>query len=195
MHDPYTDLSELIEDCWRMLFRPTQDKNSTLRTPAVVTVGMNEKPQARTVVLRKVDKERRLLRFYSDFRAEKISDLQRNPELLWLFYDRKHQIQLRVRSQTEIHHQDELCRQIWDNTPVPQRKNYCTQVPPATPATEATNGLADDWQENTEAHFSNFTVIDSTAFSIDFLFLHPDLQHRARFDWQDERWSGMWIVP
>lgn len=195
MLETYTDLDEVLKDTWRMLFRPTQDKNSPLRTPSITTVSPEGLPASRTVVLRKVDKAQRLLRLYTDFRAQKVSDLQHQPELVWLFYDTRKQIQLRLRARAVIHHQNSLCREVWESIPVFARKNYCTASHPASRTLLPTNGLSEDWEEYSQTGFSHFALIDTTVYAIDWLFLHPKLQHRAQFLWHKGQWEGTWVIP
>ncbi len=194
MNPIYKELDEVIDDCWRMLFRPTKDKKDPLRYPTVISVSPEGKPQGRTVVLRKVDRKHRLLRLYTDIRAEKVTDLRTQPELLWHFYHPKKQIQIRASGKAIIRHKDALCEEVWKNTPPFARKNYCTSASPATPTDRATNGLPDDWQEKSEAAFENFSIIETTIEAVDFLYLHPEMQHRAKF-WFDKKWQGTWVTP
>ncbi len=190
-----TDLHQILDDCWRMLFRATQDKKSPLRTPAFVSVSPEGLPQARTLVLRKVERQTRLLRAYTDARAEKVSDLRAQPEVVWLFYHPRQQQQLRLRATVHIHHNDPTTAHIWQQLPPFARKNYATQQPPGTPTEALTNGLLPDWQAQTDAAYAHFVVLDTFVYAIDWLYLHPEVQHRARFRWQNDDWQKYWCIP
>ena len=58
-----------------------------MHTPSVATLGLDGRPRIRTVVLRDFDEGAGTLRFHTDRRSEKVSELARDPRIGVHFYD------------------------------------------------------------------------------------------------------------
>lgn len=188
------ELQEILTNAWQLIVRGAADKKSPLRTPVIGTIGENA-TELRTVVLRKVWSKDRKIHIHTDIRSPKITELQANPILSFLFYHPKKQIQIRLKAQTNILNQDESCRQYWDNIPDFARQNYCTDLAPSTKIDEYSNGLTEDWQKHTEQGFVNFAIIESSVFELEYLKLGRDAHQRAIFNYQNENWIGSWMIP
>ena len=84
---PTDDLDKAFSAIWRMLGEGASDRRSIFHTPALVSVGLDGWPKARTVVLRSVDRESATLRCHTDLRSPKVAELEGNPRVGVLAYD------------------------------------------------------------------------------------------------------------
>ena len=157
-------------------------------TPVLATQG-DTGPDVRTVVLRDANFVQRRLVCHTDIRSPKVRDVQTQPQVAWLFYDRANNTQLRIRGQVQIHHEDELARARWQKSAARSRQCYHAALSPSTPAAspEAPTPL--------ETGFENFAVIDCKVDTIDWLYLQHEGHLRARFDWRDGNWQSTWLAP
>ena len=95
--------SEIRHRIWMELGRATQDRHHAWRTPVLATTGEDGLPHARTVVLREADANTAHLRFYTDGRSAKVSQLSYRPDALLVFWSKRLNWQLRVREIGRAH--------------------------------------------------------------------------------------------
>ena len=65
-------------------------------TPTVATIGIDDVPHLRTVVLRGCDVEQQRLRFHTDKRSAKVLEISAKPKAAIHCYDASLKIQLRL---------------------------------------------------------------------------------------------------
>ena len=90
------ELSAVLERAFGLLAEGAANRRMPLHTPALATVGRDGRPRIRTVVLRGVDAEARTVRFHTDSRSDKISELADDPRYALLGYDADAKVQIRV---------------------------------------------------------------------------------------------------
>lgn len=194
------NIEELLSHCWQRLTNGSILAKHPYHTPAIATMDGNI-PVIRTVVLRKVQPTERILIFYTDYRSPKIKQIMRNNNISWLFYDAKANIQLRVKSVAEVHHQSEIALYHWKNSRLSSRKCYLVQPAPSVISDIPTDGLPDFLQhvelteENIAIGYDNFAVVTCKVSSIDWLLLDRNGHRRARFDYDDEEVKMNWVLP
>lgn len=71
----YTTPTEFWQEAWQLLQRAQHDRRHPYRTPVISTVSPTGLPEARTVVLRKVDFPKSELWLYTDRRSKKYTAL------------------------------------------------------------------------------------------------------------------------
>lgn len=196
---PESTLEELIDHVWGMLVRGGADKKHAFHFPSLATSGKLGIEQ-RTVVLRKADKENRLLICYSDQRTRKIDDLQREPIAHWLFYDHGSKEQIRAKVKIRLYHQDEEAKKVWQEIPPAGRGDYVGPMPPGTRTEGYTDNLPNSFKkeptsENTQNGYENFVLMKSEVYHLDFLKLQREGHLRAQFTWDQSQWLGSWIAP
>ena len=103
------------------LHRGALDPKHPVRYVNLGTTGENF-PQVRTVVLREVTQELDFL-VYTDFRSEKVKEIQACPKVALHFYHPKKMLQIRVEAMAEIHFQNDLSEQHWKKTLIPGSLN------------------------------------------------------------------------
>ena len=194
------ELQTQLTFCWQLLSRGAAYKRDPFHTPVIGTLGSTS-AQMRTVVLRRTLITQRQLIFYTDIRSDKVQELRNDATLSWLFYHPKKAIQIRAVSQGIIHHKNELAKSYWQQIPWYGRKTYGTTQAPATPLPHASDNLPDLWKQpdvplsETEYAFKNFAAVVCTVTQLEWLYLDRNGHRRAIFQYEDEAWSGQFIVP
>ncbi len=193
-------LVTLLASIWESLENGARSRTHPFHTGVIATIAEGV-PQARTVVLRKVIAETRTLIFHTDQRSQKISELTKNPNISWLFYDTTERVQLRLSGVATLHHTDALANVQWQNTKLLSRRCYLS-IAPSTRLEKAGSGLPESLLkrnptlEESEAGRENFTVVETHIHTIDWLWLNSTGHQRAKFVWQsDDEVVANWIVP
>jgi pyridoxamine 5'-phosphate oxidase len=194
------DLPDVAEQSWQLLGRGGADGKDPFHTPTMVTLGQDSYPAARTVILRKTLRPERALLCHSDWRSQKVAQLQANDRVVWHFWHPKRRIQLRLRGRATLHHDDELAEQEWERTEASSRLNYSAEQPPSTVMSslqeaQAVQTTYDELEQaDSEAWRGHFCVIRSEIEAFDYLLLARSGHRRAQFHWQDNAWQGQWVV-
>jgi len=119
----YEDLKEVKKKIWSMLDDSVTNRSSSFRVPVFVC-GDQKDFDGRIVVLRKSDQVNNLLQFHSDVRSDKISKLKNNKNASMLFYDKKEKIQVRIKVECIINHNNQITKESWSKTGHMSRKCY-----------------------------------------------------------------------
>ena len=181
-----------------MLDDAVTNRSSTFRIHVFVC-GDQKDFDGRIVVLRKSDQINSLLQFHSDIRSEKISKLKNNNSASMLFYDKKEKIQVRIKVECIINHNNEITKESWSKTQHISRKCYLVDNGPGTESNIPTSGLKpeldnfDYTKEQSEEGYKNFTVIQCKIKSIEWLYLAAKGHRRAKFDLENNK--DNWLVP
>jgi len=194
----YEDFKEIKKKIWSMLDDAVTNRSSKFRIPVFVC-GDQKDFDGRIVVLRKSDQSNNLLQFHSDFRSDKITKLKSNKNASMLFYDKQKKIQVRIKAECTINHDNEVTKESWLKTGHMSRKCYLVDNGPGIESSTPTSGLKpelDDFEftmEQSEEGYKNFSVIQCKIKSIEWLYLTAKGHRRARFDLENKR--DIWLVP
>ena len=194
----YEDFSEIIKKIWLMLDDAITNRSSQFRTPTFIC-GDQLDFDGRIVVLRKSDQKNNLLQFHSDIRSDKINILKKNPKASFLFYDKELKIQVRLKVEAIINHNNEVTKESWSKTQHISRKCYLVDNGPGSESASPTSGLKpelDNFEftmEQSEEGYKNFTVIQCKIKLIEWLYLAAKGHRRARFDLETKK--DTWLVP
>ena len=167
----YEDFSEIKKKIWSLLDNAVKDRNSPFRIP-VFACGNQNDINGRIVVLRKSDQTNNLVQFHSDIRSDKIEILKVNKNAAMLFYDKDEKIQVRLKVECIINHENEITKESWSKTQHISRKCYLVDNGPGTESDIPTSGLKpeldnfDYTKEQSEEGYKNFTVIQCKIKSI-----------------------------
>ncbi|MFM8734320.1 MAG: pyridoxamine 5'-phosphate oxidase family protein [Pirellulales bacterium] len=187
MHAPTTtiDLTAMKPaEAWGWLAGALQAATTSARHGlhlfTLATVGADGQPDARTVVLRHVDAERREIRFHTDIRSPKAATIRRCPQVALHWYDPVARLQIRIAARASLHHGDDLARVAWDAAAAMSRACYSASAPgtavEAFPPAAVPQAAADD------AGFENFAVVACRFDAVEVLVLHAAGHQRARLD-------------
>jgi pyridoxamine 5'-phosphate oxidase len=188
-------LMDISTYSWQQLARASKDIKHPWRT-AVVANNVEQRVLQRTVVLRDVDVNMRILRFYTDARSAKVQPIPEKSTFSWLFYDPDRLIQLRLQSTANLLGPDRLS-ELWSQFDEKAKRDYAAVEAPGTTLS----------QEETYPKFkgtidliharTNFCVLDCEVTSMDVLQLHKTGHRRASFTWEERnnKWGGAWLMP
>jgi len=194
----YEDFKEIKKKIWFMLSDAVTNRSSRFRLPVFVCGDQNDF-DGRIVVLRKSDQANNLLQFHSDIRSDKIPKLKNNKIASMLFYDKEEKIQVRIKVECSINHNNEITKESWSKTGHISRKCYLVDNGPGTESTNPTSGLKpeldnfDFTMEQSEEGYKNFSVIQCKIKSIEWLYLASKGHRRARFELDNNK--EYWLVP
>ncbi len=194
----YENFAEIKKKIWSMLDNAVKDRNSFFRTPVFIC-GDHSDFDGRIVVLRKSDKSRNLIQYHSDIRSNKISKIRANKNASLLFYDKDEKIQVRLKVECTINHNNEITKDSWEKTQHISRKCYLVNDGPGTQSDIPTSGLELDLdnfkytKEESEIGYKNFTVIQCRIKLIEWLYLAAKGHRRAKFDLDNNK--DTWLVP
>ena len=194
----YEDFKEIKKKIWLMLDDAVTNRGSQFRIPTFIC-GDQSSFDGRIVVLRKSDQKNNLVQFHSDIRSDKIPKLKNNKKASMLFYDKEEKIQLRLKVECTINHDNEITKESWYKTGHISRKCYLVDNGPGTESPTPTSGLKpelDNFEftmEQSEKGYKNFTVIQCKIKSIEWLYLAAKGHRRARFEIDNNK--EYWLVP
>ena len=155
--------------------------------------------EARSVVLRSFDKDKNIIRFHTDYRSPKLSDIKYNPNTVCLVYSYKLKTQLRIKTLSSIHYEDSIWNAAWDSTGLSSRKCYLTKYDPSRNIDEKDDGLPLELKGKTpslkqsEEGKKNFCVVDNKILEMDYLYLKSSGHERMQLDFNSNKFS--WMAP
>lgn len=193
-------LEEMDNHWWGVLKQATGDLSAAYRTPTLCSVDAQERPQARTVVLRHVDICVRQLLFYTDIRSAKWTEFDCNPVATVLAYDAMDRVQLRLAGEVQLLAMgDTRHAACWSSLSLHSRANY-SGGPPGMELDlsvgQSTQASATDTVESSPG-LSRFGALLFTAVSLDFVQLTQENNSRARFAYGEAGalHEASWINP
>jgi len=194
----YEDFIGIKAKIWSMLDNAIKDRRSQFRIPIFIC-GNQDDFDGRIVVLRKSDQSSNLIQYHSDIRSNKIAKLKNNKNASMLFYDKDEKIQVRLKVECTVNHDNEITKESWLKTGHMSRKCYLVDNGPGTESPSPTSGLKpelDNFEftmEQSEAGYKNFTVIQCRIKSMEWLYLAAKGHRRAKFDLENNK--EHWLVP
>ena len=204
MSDPFPvpdDLDAIYSDIWTRWGRGAADRRSPFHTPVVGSVSGADAPQQRVMVLRKADRANGILRFHTDQRSAKASQVSLNAAVSIIGYDAGAKIQLRASGNAAIIHTGLLANEAWAATSASGRRSYLTTFAPGSISSIATSGLPVAFEKSvpvgadSEAGRVNFAIVPVTLDRLEWLHLAATGHRRARFIRTIDGWSGEWLIP
>ena len=194
----YEDFNEIKKKIWLMLDDAITNRSSQFRLPTFIC-GDQSDFDGRIVVLRKSDQHNNIVQFHSDIRSDKIEKLKNNPKAAMLFYDKDEKIQVRLKIECIVNHNNEITKVSWSKTKHISRKCYLVDNGPGSETEIPTSGLKpeldnfDYTKEQSEEGYRNFTVIQCKVKLIEWLYLAAKGHRRARFNLENNK--NTWLIP
>ena len=194
----YENFQEIEKKIWLMLSDAVTNRKSPFRIPVFIC-GEQSDFDGRIVVLRKADKNNKIVQFHSDIRSDKIKKLKKNTNASILFYDKEEKIQVRLKVGCIINHVNEVTEESWTKTQHISRKCYLVDNSPGSESSIPTSGLKTDLdnfgftKEKSEEGYKNFTVVQCNIKSMEWLYLAAKGHRRAKFDLENNK--ECWLIP
>ena len=190
----YNDPVEIYNQIFSLLETGVKDRNSPYHTPTLVTLENNNIPAARTLVLRGVDRETRILRFHTDQRSKKIEQINFNPSGAIHIYSQQDKLQLRFKSNLTLHINGELVDDAWEKSYGMSKICYQVGDTPGS-AIESPDAYKYLPEVNNDGK-DNFIVILAKIIEIEWLYLSCDGHQRAKFTHNKSNdLEVTWLVP
>jgi pyridoxamine 5'-phosphate oxidase len=194
-------LAALEKDCWLGLLNASLHYKDPLHNPVVANVSVQGVNQ-RTVVLRKVNTEKKQLAFHTDIRSGKWNELEISPAISWLFYNPAGKIQIRLGGIAALHHDDAVADNAWQKSTMSSRKIYLGENGPSSVAALPVSGLpaafesSDPTAAESEAGRKNFGIVTTQINWMEWLWLNSKGHRRASFKYNsDNSFDATWLVP
>lgn len=204
MPDPFPvpdDLDAILNDIWTRWGRGAADRRSAFHTPVVGTVSNGSTPDQRVMVLRKADRAAATLRFHTDIRSTKASQITAQSNVSIVGYDPGAKVQLRGSGNATLIQTGPLADAAWAATSSSGRRSYLTTLAPGTPSDDATAGLPLPFEQTvptmfeSEAGRANFAILVVTLDRLEWLHLASTGHRRAAFTHGESGWTGAWLIP
>lgn len=193
-------MTAALDTAWRLLAEAAIDRHSPMHTLVVAGIDEAGLPDARTMVLRAVDRAARTLRFHTDARSSKCAALD-GARVSVLAYHPGEAIQLRIAGRARIITTGPEVDRVWAASTPFARRIYLVTAAPGTALPAPASGLP-AWAEGhrpTETELvparANFAMLYIDVAAIDWLHLAHGGHRRARLSSNDAGWSGAWLVP
>ena len=193
--------NEIFDDIKTNLTRGVKDRKHTFHTPVFSNINDENAIESRVVVLRQFDSQNMILNFHTDFRSPKVSSLQKINGSLFVFYDHKLKIQLRVKTISVINNQNTIAEELWSKTKLFSRKCYLTQKSPSSVTNIPEDGINENLKgkeptlEESEKGYGNFTVVQNQIQEIDWLYLAASGHRRLKIIVKENISSFEWLIP
>ena len=195
----YEDSKEIEKKIWDLLSKAVKDRSSEFRTPVFIC-GNDMDLDGRVVVLRKADQQKNFIQYHSDIRSSKIEKIKKNPNCSILFYGKEEKIQLRIKAECFVNHDNEITKESWEKTGHISRKCYLVTNGPGTQSDKPTSGLDNKFdnfdftKEESEEGYKNFCVIKCKIQSIEWLYLAAKGHRRALLKLGKTN-EFKWLIP
>lgn len=197
----YNDLSGSLEKAWSVIDEGASNGNSPCHTPTVATIDASGAPSMRVMVLRAVYRADRCMRFHTDSRAHKVTEVSGDGRASVLLYDPAAKIQLRLGGTARVETLGVTADGAWLSADNYARRCYLAAAAPGTVVTAPTSGLPEALEgvnpsnAQLEPARPNFAVLLFAIDRIEFLYLAHQGHRRARYQWGGDAWDGDWLVP
>lgn len=143
----------------------------------------NNTPQQRMVVLRNIFEN--TITIYTDVRTPKVAQLTANTNASILFYDHKKMKQIQLTGIVSI--EKEYDKSVWNSISPKAKKDYTTIKAPGTSIEQPD---AVEYGEDI-----NFCILKFEFYQIDYLSIQRPNHIRAKFEWENNSWTGSYQVP
>ena len=188
----YNDIDAVERAAWDFMVRGALSRKSAFHQVTLATVDAAGLPQARTVVLRGADRAERQLRFHTDARSRKASELSASPKCSLLLYDHGAKVQVRVNGTAMVHAEAPVAEGIWQGMRDMSKACYRQGVAPGT-SMDTADGAEGLLLSDADG-YGNFVVVTVAVDGFEWLYLAAAGHRRAhvRYGSTPER---RWLAP
>ena len=193
--------NEIFEYIKKNLAKGVKDRKHTFHTPVFSNINDENSVESRVVVLRQFDSHNMILNFHTDIRSPKVNDLKKNSHSLFVFYDHKLKLQLRIKTVSIINNQNNITKEMWGKTKLSSRKCYLTAKAPSSVTSLPEDGIDESLEGKdptlmeSEKGYKNFTVIENQIQQIDWLYLASSGHRRLKVILKEKIPYFEWMIP
>ena len=179
---------DLWDRSWSHLRRATADKRHAFRYPVLCTEG-SRGPEGRVVVMRNCSERSRRVEFFTDYRSPKCQEIIGSPQVSFVWYAPKLQLQIRAKGRANIVSDEPWVEATWESLSEHQKRDYSSLASPG----EARWNQDEDLANQGKCGF--FSVVRTTLESVDILELKPEGHQRWVWEWCIDQWMARSVVP
>lgn len=190
----YDDLDVILKKAWSVLSDGVHKAASPYHVINVATLGNDLTPRIRSVVLRGFDEPARTLRFHTDARSAKASEIARAKTLAVHVYAKDEKIQLRMACRGTVHNCDDVSQEAWRLTKKMSRECYRQLQGPGTVVPSCDSVALGDGNDSDTA-YTNFAAVVARIETLEWLYLSASGHRRALFDWRGGSSTRVWLAP
>ena len=182
-------LPALLDLAWHHLAHAVTTAHHGFHLPTLCTLGLDQRPAARIVVLRRFDLAERAVMCHTDRRAPKVLEIEADARASWVFYDGPSRLQLRASGVVKMHTGDALADTQWEASNLSSRRCYLAPRRPGSAVDHPSPNLPPEVRDQVPVEAAtlpgraNFAVLRCVIESLDVLHLHHAGHHRAQFTW------------
>jgi pyridoxamine 5'-phosphate oxidase len=173
------DLAAIETAVWRELGDAAAGRSHPWRQAVLATVD-GSRADARTVVLREVNRDTRAITIFTDERSPKVRQIVSHPHGTMVMWSDPLGWQLRLSVRLELETAGLAVSSRWARLKMtPGAHDYLSPLPPGSTLERPTP------ERGTREYFA---VLTATVEAVDWLELHAEGHRRAVFDAQGRRW-------
>jgi pyridoxamine 5'-phosphate oxidase len=195
------ECNAILDAAWTLLETGAASRHSAAHHLVVASLNSVGLPDQRVMILRDANRATATLRFHTDARSPKITQLSDHAPVHALLYDPEAKVQLRLSGTAYAETDTSAADAAWASSTTFARRCYMAEAAPGTPSIQPTSGLP-YWIEGekpSEVQVAparpNFAIVRLTLTEIDWLHLANSGHRRAQLERNGERWHGNWVVP
>ena len=157
-------------DLWGFINNALLENGHPWRVFTLSTVDADGRPHSRSVVLREIEPQCWIMRFYSDSRSPKILQLQHNPNVSICFWNPQLKQQLRAEGVATLMSDPKAISERWDRVKEgPTVSDYTTKLAPGSEVDPLVECVDQNW----------FCVVEIKIRSFDLLQLKREGHKRV----------------
>lgn len=189
-------LDSLLVLAWSMLAGAAADRRKSMHLVQAATIGIDGAPKVRTVVLRAANQQDRTIRFHTDCRSAKVTELAADPRMEIHAYDPGQNMQIRLSGNAMVHAEpDPLALAAWEGSRPMSRRCYRQEPGPGTTIDHGdAYGMA-ELDQSADIGIDRFRAIVLHVSVIEIVMLARDANRRARFEFGADGLSAKWLAP
>ncbi|HSR60495.1 MAG TPA: pyridoxamine 5'-phosphate oxidase family protein [Robiginitalea sp.] len=177
---------------WQELLAEMQEGTREVTHPfhyaTLATLGLDQIPRLRTIVLREFDPEELRITFYTDLRSKKVLHIKENNRVSLLCFHPGLMLQLRFEGLAVRERSEEVLAHYRTLVPEETRIEYRSAQ---TPGTVISGPDRIEYLDRDDY----FSVIHIHPFKIEYLRLNRPRHKRIRYSKRKDGWKGEFLVP
>lgn len=180
-------LQDYLEEIKQELQRGPMEFDHPFRYFTFATVGPERTARLRTVVLREVHDDLKIV-FYTDKRSKKIAHIQENNKVSLLLYHPKKMLQIKIEGIAEVKDDEAIKNAYWQQLSDRAKREYTTSQSPGSNLNHP-DKLEFLSEEN------HFCTVEIAPHKMEYLKLGQPNHIRVQFSKMDSEWEGGFLVP
>lgn len=186
-------LDTIYGQIWNSIRLGASPARSPFTMWQLASIGLDGKPQIRSLVLRGADEAANTLSFHTDQRSAKIAELQGEPNVALASLDLESYIQLRINGTAHISDDADEMDAMWRQARPHTLILYQNPLPPGMAIDDPRDGQPQT--PGATDGFENFALVHIRISSIEYLDISPGNHRRALFTLSAAGRLSQWIAP